>query len=130
LPEYYIKFSINNVVNQPQLLPGTPEKNNIKYKINNINCHIHPSKKLKWWDTEDNYAICTLCKIHGSHSSGKASQHCLVPLEEKYKQSLNSAKISNDSINENREFINEQMKIVNEKINEINNNTSSIETKL
>eukprot|EP00933_Yihiella_yeosuensis_P041158 TRINITY_DN35585_c0_g1_i2.p1 TRINITY_DN35585_c0_g1~~TRINITY_DN35585_c0_g1_i2.p1 ORF type:complete len:504 (+),score=94.51 TRINITY_DN35585_c0_g1_i2:126-1637(+) len=62
----------------------------------NGSCPEHPEQDADQYCAECRTPVCSLCRSLGSHSSGQAAKHKLIPLFEAYQHALQHSKAGSD----------------------------------
>ncbi|KAL0235091.1 hypothetical protein GEMRC1_001673 [Eukaryota sp. GEM-RC1] len=91
-------------------------------------CLKHPDMPLEFFCPVCFEPICVHCKMIGSHASGEAAAHKLVPITDAYKQAVDSCRGSDLPLLDNRKHsLRNQLRKLEERRREVEQNGRNVE---
>ena len=109
----------NKLVEKHKRMPLTEAKCVIEF------CQVHKDQRVEYYCPKCKESVCYICKMEGSHGTGKAATHPLIPIRKAYHERID--KILNDPILKKRKYIIDQkMKVVDDKLDAIKQNADEV----
>eukprot|EP00771_Trimastix_marina_P000416 gnl/Trimastix_PCT/1434.p1 GENE.gnl/Trimastix_PCT/1434~~gnl/Trimastix_PCT/1434.p1 ORF type:complete len:982 (+),score=230.15 gnl/Trimastix_PCT/1434:57-2948(+) len=93
-------------------------------------CPHHPTNVVEFFCPECAQPVCVHCKMIGSHSSGQAATHRLVPVSDAYNAYLTESKQPDPLIENRRSGIRDQLMEVDEKLREVTKKHIEVEDQI
>jgi hypothetical protein len=74
--------ALNSVLSRHERLPIAEARARMEM------CPLHPTSRVEYYCPQCQVPVCINCKLTGTHSTGPAASHVLVPIKDRYAQVL------------------------------------------
>jgi hypothetical protein len=116
--------ALNAVLEKHERIPIAEARSRIEF------CPLHPTSRVEYYCPLCRTPVCINCKLTGTHSTGPAANHPLIPIREAYEQALESTTQEDPVLVRRKGAIREKLAASQKLLDQVLENEEEVEVKV